>query len=83
MPHDIHSVVGAFKDYVYFFSIIISVAVNVAVNPSSNSFPMGISAPDWRWEKMCDVLDLVENKGLMFSSALWIACMRLPYGSST
>ena len=32
-----------------FFYTLICVAVNVAVHPSSHSFPMEISAPDWRW----------------------------------
>ena len=31
---------------------------------------------------MCDVLALVDNKGLTFSSSLWVACTRLPYERS-
>ena len=53
-----------------FFYTFICVAVNVAVHPSSRSFPTEISAPDWRWVEMCDVLDLVDKKGLRFSSSL-------------
>ena len=63
-----------------FLSTVMLVAFNVAVYPSSHSLPMDISAPDWRWGKMCAVLDLVDNKGLRLSSALWVACMRLPFG---
>ena len=59
------------------------VAVNVVVQPSSHSCPMEISVPDWRWGKMCAVLDLVDNKGVRLSSALWVACMRLPSGRIT
>ena len=66
-----------------FFSTIICVAVNVDVQPSSHSFPMEISHPYWRWDKICDVLDLVYNKEVRFSSSLWFACMRPPSGSST
>ena len=58
-------------------------AVNVDVQPSSHSFPMEISHPYWRWDKICDVLDLVYNKEVRFSSSLWFACMRPPSGSST
>ena len=29
---------------------------------------------------MCAVLALVESKGLRWSYALWVACMRLPSG---
>ena len=59
------------------------VAVNVDLHSSSHSFPMEISAPDWRWGKMCAVLALVESKGIRCSYALWVACMRLPFGSIT
>ena len=55
-----------------FLCTVILVAVNVAVHPSSHSFPMEISAPDWRWVEMCAVLDLVDKKGLRFSSSLWV-----------
>ena len=67
----------------YFLSTVICVAVNVTVQLSPHSFPMDISAPDWMWDNMCDVLSLVYNKGQVFSSDLWVACIRLPYGSST
>ena len=66
-----------------FFSTIKCVAVNVAVQPSSHILPMEISAPDWRWGKMCDVLALVDNKGLRLISALWVAYIILPYGGIT
>ena len=47
--------------------------VNVVVQPSSNSFPMDISAPDWRCGEMWAILDLVDSKGLRLSSAFWVA----------
>ena len=46
------------------------VAVNVAIQPSSHIYPMDISAPDWRWGNMSDVLALLDKKGLMLSSGL-------------
>ena len=57
--------------------------MNVALQTSSHIFPMEISAPDWRCGKMCAVLSLVDNKGLRLSSALLVACMRLPSGRIT
>ena len=51
----------------------IVVSVNVAVCPSSNSFSMDISSPDLRWGKVCAIFSLVDSKGLMLSSALWVA----------
>ena len=62
---------------------VISVSVNVAIQPSSNSFRMDISATDCRWGKMCAMLAPVDSKGVRLSSAFWVACMRLPYGSIT
>ena len=59
------------------------VSVNVAVQPSSHSFPMEISAPDWRWGEMCDIFALIYSKGIGLSSALWVACMMLPSGRIT
>ena len=53
-----------------FLSTIRCVAVNMTVHPSSHSFPMEISAYDRRWEKMCSVFTLVDNKGMMFSYAI-------------
>ena len=44
---------------------------------------MEISAPDWSWGEMCAVLALVDNKDMGLSSALWVACMMLPYGRIT
>ena len=32
---------------------------------------------------MCDVLALVESKGIRWSCAFWVACTRLPYGRIT
>ena len=58
---------------------VIVVEVNVLLHPSEHSFHMEIIAPDWRWEKMWDALSLVYNKGLKFSSYIWVAFMRLPY----
>ena len=55
-----------------FFYTFICVAMNVAVHPSSHSFPMEISAPDWRWVEICAVLDLLYKKGLRLSSSLWV-----------
>ena len=52
---------------------VMEVAVNVDVQPSSNICPKEISAPDWRWWKMCAIFDLVDSKGLMLSSSLWVA----------
>ena len=63
-----------------FFSTIMLVAVNVAVNTPEHSFPTEISAPDWRWGKRCAVFSLVDNKCLRLSSSLWVACMRLTSG---
>ena len=48
----------------------IMITVNVAVHTSSHSYPMEISAPDWRWGEMCDIFALVYSKGLMLSYAL-------------
>ena len=56
----------------------IVVSVNLSVQPSSHSCPMEISAPDWMWVKMWAILDLVDSKGIRFSSVLWVACMMLP-----
>ena len=53
--------------------------MNVAVHPSSHSFLMEISAPDWRRGKMCDIFALVDSKGLRLSSYLWVARMILTY----
>ena len=53
------------------------VAVNVAVEPLSHSFPTEISSTDWRCGKMCDVLAFVDNKGLRLSLVLWVSCMRI------
>ena len=66
-----------------FISTVICVEVNVAVQPSSHSFPTNISAPDWRWGKMCSVLDLLYNNRLRLSSTLWVARPRLPSGRRT
>ena len=44
---------------------------------------MEISAPDWRWGKMCDIFSLVDSKGIRLSSDLWVACMILPSGRIT
>ena len=62
---------------------VIVVSVNVAVQPSSHSCPMEISAPDWMWVNMWAILDLVGIKGIRCSYALWVACMMLPSGSIT
>ena len=63
----------------------IVVAVNVAVPPSSHSFHMEVSAPYWRWGKMWDIFYLVDSKGLISSSVLWVAYLlpisiRIPRG---
>ena len=60
-----------------------AVAVNVAVQTSLHSCPMNISATDCRWGKMCAIFTLVDSKGLRLSSALWVACTRLPLGRTT
>ena len=65
-----------------FLTTVICVAVNVDVHISSHSYPMYISTSNWIWGKMCDVLSLVDNKGFRFSSTLWVAFVRLPYGGS-
>ena len=65
------------------FYTVMVVAVNVAVQPSSHSCPLDISAPDWRWRNMWDVLALVDSEGLRLSYDLWIACMMLPSGRIT
>ena len=70
------------NNYIFPFTFVL-VAVHVAVHPSSHSFPMDIIALDWSCGEMCDFLDHVDNKGLRLSSALWVACMRLPYGRIT
>ena len=59
---------------------VIVVAVNVAVHPLSRSCPMEISDPDWMWVKMCAIFPLIDSKGLMLSSALWVSCLMLPSG---
>ena len=63
-----------------FFSTFFCLKVNVDVQSSSHICPVEISAPDCRWDKMCAVLALVDNKGLRLSYALWVAYMRIPYG---
>ena len=65
------------------FCTVMVVAANVDVQPSSHSCPMDISAPDRRWGNMWAVFALVESKGIRCSYALWVACMRLPFGSIT
>ena len=65
------------------FFTVMSAAANVAVHPSSHSFPTEISVPYWMLGEICAVLDLVDNKGLRLSLALWIACMRIPSGRIT
>ena len=32
---------------------------------------------------MWDIFTLIDSKGLMLSSALWVACMMIPYGRIT
>ena len=59
------------------------VVVNVDVHTSSHSCPMYISAPSWRWGKMCAVLDPVDKKGMRFSFSLWFAFVSIIYGRST
>ena len=66
-----------------FFSTFVCGSVNVAVHKSSHSSPMDISALYWRWGEMCDVSVPLYNKGLRFSYALLVSCVRLPYGSMT
>ena len=44
---------------------------------------MNISAPDWRWGGGGRYFSLVGIKGIMFSYALWVSCMMLPYGRIT
>ena len=41
---------------------------------------MEISAPDWSRGKMCDVLGLMDNKGLRLIYVLWVSLMILQYG---
>ena len=62
---------------------VIVVEVNVLLHPSEHSFHMEIIAPDWRWGNMYAIFALVDSKGLMLSSALWVACMMLTYGRIT
>ena len=62
---------------------VIVVEVNVLLHPSEHSFHMEIIAPDWRWGKFWDISPLVDSKGLMLSSALWVACIMLPSGRMT
>ena len=61
-----------------FFCTVMLVALNVAVQPSSQIFPIYISAPYWRWGEMYSIFALVNNKVIMLSSSLWVAYMRLP-----
>ena len=65
------------------FSTAMCVTVNMAVQPSPHICPTEISEPDWRWGKVCDVLALVDKKGLRSSSALHMYQTRLPSGRST
>ena len=44
---------------------------------------MEISDPDWRWGNMCAVLYIVDNKGMGFSSILWVDYTRLTSGRIT
>ena len=62
---------------------VIVVAVNVDVQPSSNSCPMEINAPNWRWGKIFAVFELVDNKGIRLSSDLWVSYMRITSGRIT
>ena len=55
----------------YCLCSVVLVAVNVAVQPSSRGCSVYISAPDWRWGEMWDILDLVDSKGLRLSSSVW------------
>ena len=66
-----------------FFSTFVCVAVNVYVHKSSHSFPMQISAPYCMWGRVCSVLSIVYIKGMSFSCALWVSCIRLSYGRIT
>ena len=68
--------------YPFLFTVVV-VSVNVTVQPSSHSLPMKISAPGWRWGKMCDFLALVDSKMIRFSSSVCVVCIRLPYGRIT
>ena len=58
------------------------VDVDVAVHTSSHRFPMEIIAPGWRWGEICAVSSLEVNKGLRFSYALLVLCIRIPSGKS-
>ena len=66
-----------------FNSTVMCVAVNVDVQPSSNSCPMEINAPNWRWGKIFAVFELVDNKGIRLSSDLWVSYMRITSGRIT
>ena len=71
------------RTILHFFSTFMCVAVNMTVHPSSNSFPTYIITPDSMWGKMFAVFSLVANKGIEFSSVLWVACTSLPSRSIT
>ena len=72
-----------YRTMYHLFSMVICLVVNAVVHPSSNSCHMEISAPNWGWIGMCDDMALLDNKGLRFSSALWVYFMRIPYGKNT
>ena len=67
----------------HFFSTLMCVAMNASFYSSSHSFPIDVRDPYWSSGKICDVLDLVENKGLRSSSTLLFACTSLPFSRST
>ena len=62
------------------FCTVVLQVVNVAIHTPSHSCSIEICDPDWRWGQMCDVFDLIDNKGIRLNLALWVACMRLPSG---
>ena len=50
---------------------------------SSCSYPIDTRAPDLRWGKMCDVLDLGVRRRFRFRTAVQVACTRMPLVSIT
>ena len=54
------------------------VAVKVAMQPSSYSFPIDIRSPYCRWGKTWAVRAAWVNRGFRLNVSLWVACMMMP-----
>ena len=59
------------------------VAVNVSKHMPSQSWPIEMITPSWRWGKICSVLYVGVRRGFRFSNTLWVVCTRLLFGGIT